>query len=121
MHLAQGIAFGHLLVNDAAAGGHPLNVPRADGSVVADAVRMLDRSSQDVRDRLDSSVWMPRETSQVIAGNVIPEIVQEKKGIEIRGVAKTKSPSQVNASAFERWFGFYNALDGSQGHSSSWF
>ena len=42
VHTAPVIALGHFLVNDAAAGGHPLDISRQDYSLVAHAVTMLD-------------------------------------------------------------------------------
>ena len=42
VHPSGVIALGHFLVNDAAAGSHPLHVARADDSVVAHAVAVLD-------------------------------------------------------------------------------
>jgi len=64
MHLAQMVAFGHLLVDDAAAGGHPLDVAGRDGAMVPHAVAVLHGSREDVCDRFDAAVWMPRRTDE---------------------------------------------------------
>src|SRR5262245_5990221 len=41
-HLAFAIALGHLLMNNAAASGHPLHVAGANDAAIAEAVSMLD-------------------------------------------------------------------------------
>ncbi len=52
---------GHLLVHDAAAGGHPLDVAGADRPRVADAVLMVYLAREHVRHRLDAAVRVPGE------------------------------------------------------------
>src|SRR5262249_11287059 len=66
MHLAVRVALRHLLMDDPATGGHPLNVAGADDAAVSHAVAVLHSSREDVRDRLDPSMRMPREARQVI-------------------------------------------------------
>jgi hypothetical protein len=65
---------------------------------------MLDRSSQDVSDCFNAAVRMPWETGQIILGNVVAEIIEQKERVEIRGVTETKGPPQMDAGTFERWF-----------------
>ncbi len=62
MHPSGMIALRHLLMNDAAAGRHPLHIAGVDHAVVADTVPVRHGSGQRVSDRLDSPVWMPRES-----------------------------------------------------------
>src|SRR4029450_11288530 len=44
VHAAGGVALRHLLVHDAAAGGHPLHVTGAEAAAVAQAVAVLHRA-----------------------------------------------------------------------------
>ncbi len=99
------IALGHLLVDDAAARGHPLHVAGADRAMVAHAVAMLDGPGQHVRDGLDAAVRMPRKARQIILRNVIAEIVEQQERIEVGGVAETERAAQMHARAFERGLG----------------
>ncbi len=91
MHAPCGIALGHLLVNDAAAGGHPLHVAGGDGAAVAHAVAVLDGAGQHVGDGLDAAMRMPGKAGEVILGNVVAEIVEEQEGIEVGGVAEAET------------------------------
>ena len=100
-----GIALGHLLVDDAAARGHPLHVAGGDGAVVAHAVAVLDGSGEDIGDGLDPAMRVPRKAREIILGNVIAEIVEEQEGIEIGRIAEAERAAQVHARAFERGLG----------------
>jgi hypothetical protein len=62
VHPALRIAFGHFLVDDAATCGHPLNVASGDCATVADAVAVLDGSGENIGDRLNAAMGMPRES-----------------------------------------------------------
>jgi hypothetical protein len=74
------IPLGHFLVNNPAAGGHPLHVAAADQALVAQTVPVLYRPPQNIRDGLDATVRMPWEALQVLSGIVGPEIVEEQEG-----------------------------------------
>ena len=91
MHAAGLISLWHFLVNDAAAGGHPLNVARVDGAAVADAVSVLDAAGEDVGNRFDPAMGMPRKPGEVVGGVVVPEVVEQKKGIEVCRLAETRT------------------------------
>src|SRR5215471_7037747 len=108
------IPFGHLLVDDASTGGHPLDVAGGDGAVISHAVAMLDCSRKDIGDRLDPPMRVPGETCQIIFGNVVAEIIQKQEWVEIGRVAKAKGSAQMHARSFESWFGFNQSFDGSQ-------
>jgi hypothetical protein len=62
---------------------------------------------------------MPREAGEVIVGDVVSEIVEEKKGVEVSSVAKAERAAEMDARAFEGGFGFDELVDGSNGHVSS--
>src|SRR5215467_873845 len=97
MHPSVLVALRHLLMNDPAPGGHPLDVACADNATVPHAVAVLHRSGQDVRDRLDSTVGVPREACQVILRNVIAEVVEEEEWVEVGRIAKPERAAQSHA------------------------
>src|SRR6267142_194266 len=116
MHPARLVAFGHLLMDDAASRSHPLDVAGRNGAVVAHAVAVLHGPRQDVCDGLDSAVGMPREPRQIVLRNVIAEVIEKEKRVEIGCVAKSERATQVHARAFQGWLGFDKSLNGSKGH-----
>jgi hypothetical protein len=69
-----GDTFWHFPVDDSAACGHPLDIPRSDCAAVANAVPVLDGSSQNIRDRLNAAMGMPRNSRQEILRYVIAKI-----------------------------------------------
>ena len=116
VHAAGVVALGHFLVDDAAAGGHPLDVAGGDGAVVAHAVAVLDGAGEDVGDGFDAAMRMPGEAGEVVVGDVVAEIVEEEEGIEVGGVAEAEGAAEVDAGAFEGGLGFDESLYGSNGH-----
>src|SRR6267143_363892 len=119
VHAAGRVALGHFLVNDAAARGHPLDVASGNGAAIPHAVAMLDGPGKDVRDGLDAAMRMPRKARQIILGNIVTKIVEEKERVKVRGVAEAERAAQVHARAFHRGLGFHESLYGSNGHSAS--
>src|SRR5262249_46727796 len=119
VHAAGTIALGHLLVDDSAAGGHPLNISGADDAAVADAVAMLYGSGQDICDGLDSAMGMPGKSRQVVVRHIIAEVVEQEERVKFLGIAETESTTQVYARAFECGFRLNKMLDGTYGHCSS--
>src|SRR5271169_6742211 len=116
MHAAGRIALRHFLVNDAAAGSHPLHVACGDCAVVAHAVSVFDGSGEDVCDRLDAAMRMPGKAGEVILGNVVAKIVEQEERIELMRVAEAEGTAQMHSGTFERGLGLDEALDGSNGH-----
>src|SRR4029077_9757637 len=90
MHTPGRVALGHLLVDDAAAGGHPLDVAGGDSAAVPHAVAVLDRSGQHVRDRLDAAVRMPWKAGEIVGGHIVAEVVEKEKRIEVGGIAESE-------------------------------
>ena len=76
MHAALPVTRGHLLVQDAAAGCHPLHVAGGHFAFVAQAVTVLDRAGQHVGDRFDSTVRMPRKAGTIVLRFVAAKVVQ---------------------------------------------
>ena len=101
MHPALLIAPGHFLVQDAASGGHPLHIARGHLALVAEAVAVLDRTGEYVRNRLDPAVRMPGKSRQVIFRIVIAKVVQEQERIEILGLAEAEGALQLHTGALD--------------------
>ena len=95
MHPALRVALGHLLMEDAAARGHPLHVAGAEAAAVAEAVAVLDGAGEHVGDRLDAAVRMPRKPGEVVLGIVVAEVVEQQERIEVRGLAEAEGALQL--------------------------
>jgi len=96
------IALRHFLMDDPAARGHPLYIASGNGAAVPHAVAVIHGSREDVCNGFDSTVRVPGEPCQIIFRNVIPKIIEEKKGIEIGSVAEAERTSQMHSRAFQR-------------------
>src|SRR6202011_2433232 len=94
-----------------------LDVAGCDGAMVADAVAMLDGSGENVGDGLDAAMGVPGKSGEIILRDVVAKIVEQKEGIELRGVAKTKRAAEVNSCALRRGFAANQPLHGSNGHN----
>src|SRR6185436_9770785 len=119
VHASRGVAARHLLVHDAATRGHPLDIARAEAAAIAEAVAMLDRAGEDVGDRLDPAMRMPRKPGHVVARAVVAEIVEQQEWIELGGIAEAERALQLDAGAFNGRGGVQQRLDGSDGHVGS--
>jgi hypothetical protein len=111
VHPALRIALRHLLVQNPAARRHPLHVARAHLALVAQAVAVLHRARQHIRNRLDSAMRMPRKSLQIIGRILIAKIVQQQERIELLGLPETEGALQLHTRALQRRFGlnhFFN-------------
>jgi hypothetical protein len=103
-------------MNDAAACGHPLYVAGGDSTAIAHAVSVLDGSSEHIGDGLDATMRVPWKALEIILGNVIAKVVEEKKGIEFSRVAEAEGTAKMYTGAFESRLGLDEAFNGSNGH-----
>jgi hypothetical protein len=71
------IPFGHLLMDNATASDHPFHVASTDHSAVTDAVAVCDPACQDVGDRLNAAMRMPRKSRQIILGDIVAKVVEQ--------------------------------------------
>src|SRR5688500_13154531 len=110
MHSAEIVALRHFLMDDAAPRGHPLNVAGSDGAAISHAVTMLDGSGEYVGDGLNSPVWVPGKASEVVLRHVIPKIVKQEEGIEVRCIAEAERTAEMYTGAFARRFGLDESL-----------
>jgi hypothetical protein len=98
------VAFRHLLVQDAAAGRHPLHIPGSHFALIAQAVAVFDGAGKHVGNSFDTAVGMPRKSRPVVVRVVVAEIVQQQEWIEILGLAEPESALQLDARALDRRF-----------------
>src|SRR5947199_9483196 len=110
----MGITLGHLLVQNAAASGHPLHVTGIHLALVAKAVTMLDGAGENVGDCLDPAMWMPRKSSEIVFWIVVAKVIQQQKRIELLRFSETEGALQLNASALDGGLCLDNLLYGSE-------
>ena len=111
VHASFRVAFGHFLMDDAAAGGHPLDVAFVDHPLVAQAVSVFNLAAQHIGDGFDAAMGMPGEPPHVIYRVVAPEIIQKQEGVEHAHLTETKSSPEMNPGAFDRGFAFDHFAD----------
>src|SRR5690349_13146820 len=105
MHPSLPVALWHLLVQNAASSSHPLHVAGTHLSAVAEAVTVLHRSGQHVRDRLDPAMRMPWESLNVVRRILVPEIVEQEERIKLLRLPEAERTLQFDACTFQRRFG----------------
>ena len=103
-------------MKDAAAGRHPLHVARAEAPAITKTVAVLHGTGEDIGDRFNPAVRMPRKPCQIFVGVVVAEVIEEEKWVVISSVAEPKRPPQLDAGTLESRFGLGNMLDGSDRH-----
>ena len=116
VHAAALVALRHFLVQDAAAGGHPLHVARPHAAAIAQAVAMLHGPGQHVGDGLDAAVRMPGETGHIVVRPLVAEIVEQEKRIEFARIAEAERTAQLHARALEHRPRLIDTPDGPNGH-----
>ena len=119
VHAPRLIALGHFLMNDAASRGHPLHVAGGNGTVIAHAVAVFDRSRENIRDRLDPPMRMPGKSRQIVFRDVVAEVVEQQERIELIRMAEAERTAEVHSCAFERGLGFDQALHRTDRHGRS--
>ena len=70
-------------MDDAATGRHPLYVASLDDPFVSDAVAVGDGAGEDVGDRFDSAMRVPRKAGQVVFWPFVAEVIEKQERIEI--------------------------------------
>src|SRR2546422_5400986 len=90
VHASLRVAARHLLMEDPAARGHPLHVTGPKGSLVSEAVAVVDRPREDVGDGFDPAMGVPGEPREVVLGNLVAKVVEQEKGIELFCVAEAE-------------------------------
>jgi hypothetical protein len=118
VHTAQRVALRHFLVQNAAPRRHPLDVAGTERALVAQAVPVLHRARQNIGNRFDAAVRVPGKAGPVIVGPIVPEIVEQQKGIEGRGVAEAKGPPQLHPGALNGRSRLRDPLHRTYGHGT---
>src|SRR5215471_3712049 len=116
MHTSRQVPLRHFLVDDPAARGHPLHVTGGNRSSIPHTVAMLDGPREHIGYGLNPAVGVPRESCQIVLGNVIAKVVEQQERVEIRCVAEAKGAAQMHSGAFESGFGSAEPLDRSYRH-----
>src|SRR5437667_11833760 len=86
VHASLRVALGHLLMEDPAAGGHPLHVTGSQGALVTEAVTVVHSPREHVGDGFDPAMVVPGEPGEVILGVLVTKVVEQEKGIEFFAV-----------------------------------
>jgi len=92
---------GHFLVDDAAAGGHPLHVSRCNDPFIFHAVAMFHRAMDHVGDRLDPPMRVPGKPFQIMGRIIRVEVVEEQERIKQGDLIVAEGPLQMDACAFD--------------------
>src|SRR5437773_2105381 len=87
----------HLLVENAAARGHPLNVTRADAAPVTKGVLVLDLPFPDKGDRLDAAVRMIGKARLIVGGIGRLEMVEEQERVEVVQSSSPDAAAKMDA------------------------
>ena len=111
LHDAFAVSLGHLLMDDAAAGGHPLHVARSYDALVSKAVAVGHVAFQNIGDRLDAAVRVPGKAFEVSRGIGVAEIIEQQKRIEERDLAVSEDSPEMNPRSFESGLAFENLPD----------
>jgi len=90
VHPALRVALGHFLMQNAAAGRHPLHVARAQLALVAEAVTVFHGSRQNIGDRFNPAMRMPGEAAEIVSRVFIAEIVEQKEWVKVLRLAKSE-------------------------------
>src|SRR5205085_12140008 len=101
------------LVKNAASCGHPLHIAGAKRAAIPEAVAVRNGPGEDVGDRLDAAMRMPRETREIVGRIVVPKIIEEQKRVVFGGVAESECASQLDTCAFDGRSGLNDLFDGS--------
>ena len=116
VHAPLRVSLRHFLVENAAPGRHPLHVAGAELAAVSQAVAVVDAARQHVGDGLDAAVRMPGKSGPIVLRPIVAEVVEQEEGIELARLPEAEGAPQLHARAFDRGFGFDDALHGPNGH-----
>jgi hypothetical protein len=77
---------------------------------------MVHGPRENVGDRFDAPMRMPWETREIVVRAVVPEIVEEEKGIELVRFSETEGAAQLDPRTLHGGLRFDDALHGSDRH-----
>jgi hypothetical protein len=86
-------------MNDAATGGHPLDISGTNDTAIPHAVSVIHAAGENIGNGFNAPVWVPWETCEIIFGAIIAEVIKKQEWIKVRRVAKTKGAVQADTRA----------------------
>src|SRR5207249_404981 len=101
----------HLLVEDTAAGRHPLDVAGADRALVTERVSVLHLALPDDRDGFDPAVRMVRKARLVVGRLRRLEMVEEQERVQMVELPRADASTQVDTGALDDGFGRDDVCD----------
>ncbi len=93
MHAPVRVTLRHFLVQDAAAGSHPLHIAGRELAAIAQTVAMIDGSCENIGDGLDAAMRVPGKTGAIIFRAIVAKIVEQQERIEFAGVSEAEGPA----------------------------
>src|SRR6476620_9809551 len=99
-------------MHDAAPGGHPLHVARAERAAISQTIAMLHGAGQPVRDGFDAAMRVPRASREILGRPVVTEIIEQQKRIGLRRSAEAEGASQLDAGTFNGGLRLHNTFYG---------
>jgi hypothetical protein len=100
IHAPVRVTLGHLLVENAAPGGHPLHISCGDGPVIAHTIAVRHFSAKYIRDRFDTAMKVPGKPGYVLTWVIVAKVVKQQEWVEGAWIAKAKGSLQMNACTF---------------------
>src|SRR6185312_14720637 len=116
VHSALSVALGHLLMQNAAAGRHPLHISGSHLALVAETIAVLHRTREHVGDGLDAAMRMPGKTGEIVPGILVPEIIQQQERVEVFGFSEPKGTLELYPCALDGRRGANDFFDWTKGH-----
>lgn len=99
VHLPLGVSLWHLLMQNAGASRHPLDIPSPKRADVAEAVAMGDGAFQNIGDGFDPAMRVPGKACLKILGAFVAEIIKQQEGVQLARVVKPECAVQFHACA----------------------
>ncbi len=75
---------------------------------------MIDFAGQHIGDGLDAAVGMPGEAGKIVRGVLVAKVVEQQERIELGRFAEAEGTLELNACAFDGWFGLENFFDSTE-------
>ena len=101
-HQAILLPFRHFLVNNAAAGRHPLYIPGAYYAGIPHTVAMLYPTLEHISYSLNAPVRVPGKTPYIVPRIAGMEVIQEKEGVQQIRPVEAYGPSEMYPGPFQR-------------------
>src|SRR5262249_4080177 len=104
MHPTTRISVRHLLVEYAASGRHPLHVSSPEAALITQAVTVIDRAGQHIRDCLYASMGVPWKSRAVLVRTIIAEVVEQQERVKFLGSPESKGAVELHPGSLDGRF-----------------